>query len=81
MNIGYNATLSANNKTIEAYAVTLAPGGNVTGRLVAVPNLGCNEEDFTESLEGSVALIQRGNCSYGEKVQLAAAKGASGVIA
>jgi Zn-dependent M28 family amino/carboxypeptidase len=81
LNIGYNATLRANNKTIEAYAVTLAPGGNVTGPLIAIPNLGCNEEDFIESLEGSIALIQRGNCSYGEKVQLAAAKGASGVVA
>jgi Zn-dependent M28 family amino/carboxypeptidase len=81
LNIGYNATLSANNKTIEAYAVTLAPGGNVTGPLVAIPNLGCNEEDYTGSLEGSVALIQRGNCSYGVKVQLAAKQGASAVVA
>lgn len=32
-------------------------------------------------MEGSVALIQRGTCSYGIKVQLAAAKGASAVIA
>ncbi|CAN9140434.1 unnamed protein product [Alternaria alternata] len=81
LSIGYNATLSANNKTIEAFAVTLAPGGNVTGPLVAIPSLGCNEEDFPETLEGSLALIQRGNCSYGEKVQLAAAKGALGVVA
>jgi hypothetical protein len=43
LSIGNNATLSANNKTIEAFAVTLAPGGNVTGPLVAIPSLGCNE--------------------------------------
>ncbi|OAL43195.1 Zn-dependent exopeptidase [Pyrenochaeta sp. DS3sAY3a] len=81
LNIGYNATLTANNKTIEAFAVTLAPGGNVTGPLVAIPNLGCEEADFPESLNGSVALIKRGTCSYGIKVEFAAAKGASAVIA
>ncbi|EMD60826.1 hypothetical protein GGP41_009784 [Bipolaris sorokiniana] len=81
LSIGTTATLRANNKTIEAFAVTLAPGGNVTGPLVAIPNLGCEEADFPESLEGSVALIKRGTCSYGEKVQIAAAKGASGVVA
>lgn len=43
LNIGSNASLTANNKTIEAFAVTLAPGGNVTGPLVAIPNLGCEE--------------------------------------
>lgn len=43
LSIGTTATLRANNKTIEAFAVTLAPGGNVTGPLVAIPNLGCEE--------------------------------------
>ncbi|KAI1526793.1 leupeptin-inactivating enzyme 1 precursor [Pyrenophora tritici-repentis] len=81
LNIGTNATLMANNKTIEAFAVTLAPGGNVTGPLVAIPNLGCEEADFPESLAGCVALIKRGTCSYGEKVEIAAAKGAVGVVA
>jgi len=37
--------------------------------------------DFPESLAGSVALIKRGVCSYGEKVEIAAAKGALGVVA
>jgi Zn-dependent M28 family amino/carboxypeptidase len=73
--------LIANNKTIEAFASTLAPAGDATGSLVAIPNLGCEEADFTESLEGKVALIKRGTCSYGIKVQLAAAKGASAVVA
>lgn len=43
LSIGTNATLLANNKTIEAFAVTLAPGGHVSGPLVAIPNLGCEE--------------------------------------
>ncbi|KAF1842536.1 Zn-dependent exopeptidase [Cucurbitaria berberidis CBS 394.84] len=81
LNIGTNATLKANNKDIKAYPVTLAPGGNVTGPLVAIPNLGCNETDFPTSLNGSIALIKRGVCDYGAKVQLAAAHGASAVVA
>ncbi|KAH5291607.1 peptide hydrolase [Parastagonospora nodorum] len=81
LSIGVNATLTANNKTIEAFATTLAPNGNATGSLVAIPNLGCEEADFAESLDGKIALIKRGTCSYGVKVQLAAAKGASAVIA
>lgn len=73
--------MTANNKTIEAFATTLAPAGNVTGQLVPIPNLGCEEADFTEPLAGKVALIARGTCSFGIKVQLAAAHGASAVIA
>ncbi|KAH7077960.1 hypothetical protein BKA63DRAFT_542222 [Paraphoma chrysanthemicola] len=81
LSVGINATLTANNKTIDAFATTLAPAGNATGALVAIPNLGCEEADFTEPLDGKVALILRGTCSFGIKVQLAAAKGASAVIA
>lgn len=81
LSVGVNATLVANNKTIEAYTTTLAPAGSASGPLVAIPNLGCEEADFTESLEGKIALIKRGTCGFGEKVQLAAAKKASAVIA
>ncbi|KAF2131246.1 Zn-dependent exopeptidase [Dothidotthia symphoricarpi CBS 119687] len=81
LTVGVSANLTANNKTIEVYPVTLAPAGDVSGPLVAIPNLGCEEADFTESLEGSIALINRGICSFGVKVALAASKGALGVIA
>jgi hypothetical protein len=43
LSVGINATLTANNKTIEAFATTLAPAGKVSGPLVAIPNLGCEE--------------------------------------
>jgi hypothetical protein len=43
LSVGINATLVANNKTIEAFTTTLAPAGNATGPLVAIPNLGCEE--------------------------------------
>jgi hypothetical protein len=41
--VGDSANLTANGKTIEAFAVTLAPSGHISGPLVAVPNLGCDE--------------------------------------
>lgn len=41
--VGVSANLTANNKTIEAFPTTLAPEGDVSGPLVAIPNLGCEE--------------------------------------
>lgn len=41
--VGVSANLTANNKTIEVYPVTLAPEGDVSGPLVPIPNLGCEE--------------------------------------
>jgi hypothetical protein len=41
--VGVSANLTANNKSIEVFPATLAPAGKVSGPLVAVPNLGCEE--------------------------------------
>ncbi|KAF2181525.1 leupeptin-inactivating enzyme 1 precursor [Zopfia rhizophila CBS 207.26] len=78
--LGVEANLTANNRTVEVYAVTLAPGGHVSGPLVSIPNLGCEAADFPESLNGSIALIFRGTCESGIKVGLAASRGAIGVL-
>jgi aminopeptidase Y len=43
LTVGKSANLTAGNETIEAYAVGLAPSGHVSGPLVAIPNLGCEE--------------------------------------
>ncbi|PSN67369.1 leupeptin-inactivating enzyme 1 precursor [Corynespora cassiicola Philippines] len=80
LSVGIEANVTINGKDTDAYAVGLAPGGTASGSLVAIPNLGCEESDFPESLNGSVALISRGTCVSGEKVAFAAAKGASGVL-
>jgi Zn-dependent M28 family amino/carboxypeptidase len=79
--VGTSANLSANGEAIEAYAVTLAPAGTISGPLKAVPNLGCEEADFTEDLTDSIAIIFRGTCEFGIKVSLAVAHGAIGVVA
>lgn len=42
LSVGVTANVTINGKDTEAYAVGLAPGGSVTGTLVAIPNLGCN---------------------------------------
>jgi hypothetical protein len=42
LSVGLSANLTINGKDTEAYAVGLAPGGSATGKLVAIPNLGCN---------------------------------------
>ena len=41
---------------------------------------GCTSASFTGFLAGRIALIQRGTCSFEQKIALAAAAGASGVI-
>ncbi|HLQ47452.1 MAG TPA: M28 family peptidase, partial [Candidatus Dormibacteraeota bacterium] len=41
---------------------------------------GCTAADFTGFVSGRIALIQRGGCNFGVKVQNAQAAGASGVI-
>ncbi|MEY2425275.1 MAG: hypothetical protein QOI61_847, partial [Actinomycetota bacterium] len=41
---------------------------------------GCTASDFTGFVSGRIALIQRGSCNFGVKVQNAQAAGASGVV-
>jgi Zn-dependent M28 family amino/carboxypeptidase len=41
---------------------------------------GCTAADFTGFVPGRVALIQRGTCTFGTKVQNAQAAGATGVV-
>ena len=41
---------------------------------------GCTSASFTGFVAGRIALIQRGTCSFEQKIALAAAAGASGVI-
>jgi hypothetical protein len=41
---------------------------------------GCTGTDFDASMSGKIALIQRGGCNFGVKVQNAEAAGATGVV-
>jgi hypothetical protein len=60
----------------------LDPVGNILVPAPASPasTSGCTSADFSGFMAGHVALIQRGTCSYAQKVANAVAAGAGGVI-
>lgn len=52
----------------------------VYGNLKIILNSGCKDEDYIHLGNGDIALIKRGECSFGDKAILAAKFGASGSI-
>jgi aminopeptidase Y len=52
----------------------------VFGNLVYVENVGCEESDFPDSVNGSIAFIKRGVCPFGTKSENAGRKGALAAI-
>ena len=60
----------------------LQPAGGIVLPPTATPTSasGCTAADFTGFTAGRIALIQRGTCNFGVKVQNAQAAGASGVV-
>lgn len=67
--------------------------GDVTARLalakgIQIPpkgdggttNSGCSADDFGPSVKGKIVLIQRGTCTFGEKVAFAAGAGAAAAV-
>jgi Zn-dependent M28 family amino/carboxypeptidase len=66
--------------------------GDVTAQVIPVNNIvlpptaepssaaGCTEADYPAEVAGNIALVQRGTCTFEEKVNAAIAAGAIGVI-
>lgn len=52
----------------------------VYGNLKLVSNFGCNDDDYLNITNENIALIQRGECSFGTKAQLASKFGAKAAI-
>jgi hypothetical protein len=69
-------------RSIGTTTATVQPAGGIVIPPTASPSSssGCTAGDFTGFVAGRVALIQRGTCPFGVKVQNAQAAGASGVI-
>jgi Zn-dependent M28 family amino/carboxypeptidase len=89
---GTDSVLQQTAPTTESFPHNVATGtgeGDVTAAVVAVDiNLtpprantsGCEVADFAGFPAGSIALIQRGGCPFGDKALNAEAAGAAGVI-
>ncbi|MBU8880376.1 M28 family peptidase [Bacillus sp. FJAT-29790] len=67
------------NGSLEPTSFTYTVSGNVSGELVYV-GLGTKSELQNKDLTDKIALIKRGDITFGEKVLNAAEKGAAGVI-
>ncbi len=86
------ATLSVGGAGVDTEGFEYTPPGNVSATVAAVdlaidpsnpPNTstsGCEASDFAGFRSGSIALIQRGTCTFFDKVSNAANAGAVGVI-
>lgn len=74
------ATLSVDGEEVEAGIMTYTPGGTVNGPLVAVANLGCDAADYPAEVEGNVAFVSRGSCTFAQKSTTAKEAGAAAVI-
>ncbi|KAL4876391.1 hypothetical protein BJY04DRAFT_143401 [Aspergillus karnatakaensis] len=74
------STLTAGEDEFEGTAMTYSPSVDASAELVVLDTLGCNPEEFVD-VEDKIVLIQRGNCTFGEKSVYAARGGAAAAIA
>jgi len=65
---------------VDFRVLTRSGSGSVTSIVSAVPNLGCNVVDYANFIEGTIAVVSRGDCTFGEKARLAEAASAAALI-
>jgi Zn-dependent M28 family amino/carboxypeptidase len=75
-----NTDWTAGQSTGTATKATVQPAGGIIIPSPGGSSSGCTSGDFSGFTRGNIALIQRGTCNFGVKVQNAQAAGASGVI-
>lgn len=69
-------------KSLSSFSLTPSTKDSnpVHGNLVLVSNNGCSLDDFPKHTKGNIALIKRGECSFGAKSLNGGISGAVGVI-
>lgn len=75
-----NTSLKFNGESIKASAMTYSPSADLTAELAVVSNLGCSASDYPSDVAGGIALVKRGECTFGQKSVLAAAAKAAAVL-
>ncbi|MFW7348144.1 MAG: M28 family peptidase [Pigmentiphaga sp.] len=65
---------------IEHGVMTYSGSGDVSAGAHAVGSRGCAARDYAGFPAGGIALIERGDCSFDQKIGLAVAAGAAGVV-
>lgn len=77
---GYNLT-DANHGEIEIEPLELTKGtdGAVNAEIKVVPNYGCRNSDYRD-VDGKIAVVKRGECSFVVKAESAGQFGAVGVL-
>jgi Zn-dependent M28 family amino/carboxypeptidase len=83
--VAHNYALNSEWRPGQSIGITTAalqPAGGIVIPPTPTPSSasGCSASDFNGFVPGRIALIQRGTCTFGAKVQNAQAAGASGVI-
>jgi hypothetical protein len=69
------STLTLGNTTLAGRALNNSVAGNLTARLVAVPNVGRTEDFAQVDVQGAIAIVRRGEIRFSEKASNAAAAG------
>ncbi|KAK6538880.1 hypothetical protein TWF694_010438 [Orbilia ellipsospora] len=80
----YESRLVFDSHVVDARPMSLTPPTKdkqpVFATVVAVENDGCVEEDYPLEVKGAIALIKRGNCSFGQKSENAGIAGAVAAV-
>ncbi|CAF1165161.1 unnamed protein product [Adineta steineri] len=77
----YSTTLSASEFAIVQYTRSANFASYIP--ITVIPNLGCSDSDWTSAtspIDGRVALVKRGNCSFIEKALLATKYNATALL-
>ncbi|NDJ17642.1 M28 family metallopeptidase [Myxacorys almedinensis] len=74
------STLAVDDRPLDGWVYHGTIAGQVTGRLVAIPNDGQPQDYAGTAVKGAIAIARRGGMTFSEKVKYAAEAGAIAII-